>query len=304
MPRTARIKTYNSIFHIMCRSISEIDLFKDENDKTRYLTIIKKYQMIYIFKVYGYCLMDNHVHLIIDANGSDISKVMHSINFSYAQYFNRIHERHGHLFQDRFKSKIIKDERYLLTLSAYIHNNAVDISAYRTCPQNYPFSSLGIYLGLWKDKFKLVDESFVMSFFGKNSKETKNHYISLVLKCNDKEFKDNLEFEDEVTEYKGERVLLIRNYKEEDIINFISSKLNISKISLCMKYSRSLVYARALLVILMRSLCNFSCSNICRLLGNITQARVSKLSSTGVSLLEKDDNFKYLVEEFIHQYAA
>lgn len=65
------------------------------------------YQENYGFKVYGFCLMDNHAHFIIDVNGADISNIMHSINFKYAQVYNRKHKRHGHLFQDRFKSKIV-----------------------------------------------------------------------------------------------------------------------------------------------------------------------------------------------------
>ena len=60
--------------------------------------------------------MDNHAHLLIDANGADISKVMHGINFSYAMYFNKKYEREGHLFKDRFKSKIVDDDRYLKTV--------------------------------------------------------------------------------------------------------------------------------------------------------------------------------------------
>ncbi|EYE87421.1 hypothetical protein Q428_13335, partial [Fervidicella metallireducens AeB] len=108
MPRLARQKKEDAIFHVMARSISEVDLFKDDEDKLNYLALVKKYQKTYEFRVYGYCLMDNHLHLIIDANGADISRIMHSINFSYAQYFNHRHKRHGHLFQDRFKSKMVK----------------------------------------------------------------------------------------------------------------------------------------------------------------------------------------------------
>ena len=77
MPRMARVKTDDSIFHIMCKSISEVNLFKDDDDKKKYLSLIKKYKVLYNFKLYGYCLMNNHSHLMIDANGSDISIVMH-----------------------------------------------------------------------------------------------------------------------------------------------------------------------------------------------------------------------------------
>ena len=93
MPRKPRVKTDDSIFHIMCKSISEVTLFRDNEDKNKYLFLIKKYKTLYNFKIYGYCLMDTHSHLMIDANGSDISKVMHGINFSYAMYFNRKYKK-------------------------------------------------------------------------------------------------------------------------------------------------------------------------------------------------------------------
>ncbi|WP_123054375.1 transposase [Clostridium sp. JN-1] len=109
--------------------------------------------------------MDNHLHLIIDANGADISKIMHDINFSYAQYFNGMHKRHGHLFQDRFRSKIVKIERYLFALSAYIHNNPTDIGRYENSPEKYYFSSLPVYLGIRHDPFELVDDGFVLDLF-------------------------------------------------------------------------------------------------------------------------------------------
>jgi REP element-mobilizing transposase RayT len=183
MPRMARVKTYDSIFHIICRSISEVNLFKTNEDKLKYISLIKKYQKVHSFIVYGYCLMDNHLHMIIDANGADISAVMHSINFSYAQYFNGTHKRHGHLFQDRFKSKIIDNDLYLFVASAYIHKNAMDIITYKNCPEKYEFSSLGVYLGLRKDPFGLVSSSFVLGLFGSDPKGARERYRRFVLNC-------------------------------------------------------------------------------------------------------------------------
>lgn len=304
MPRKARLKSKESIFHVMCRSISEVELFKTDEDKLRYIGLIKKYQKIYEFKIYGYCLMSNHVHLLIDVNGADISSIMHSINFSYAQYFNKTHKRHGHLFQDRFKSKIITDDRYLFTVSAYIHNNPVDIEEYKECPEEYEFSSLAIYLGLRYDPFDLVSTSFVLSLFGRNPKSARERYKRFVLNCSDKYLKPEVEFEDEETEYKSNRKILARNHKPEDIIDYIAEKMNISKLKLHMKNSREAVEAKAILVLLMRSLCNHKCSKICSILGNITQSRVSRLCSIASELIEKNEKHRLLVEEFINQSVA
>lgn len=304
MPRMARQKSYDAIYHIMARSISEVDLFKDDEDKLVYLSKIKKYQKLYEFRVYGYCLMDTHLHLIIDANGSNISQVMHSINFSYAMYFNRRHKRHGHLFQDRFRSKIITDERYLFAASAYVHNNPMDIPLYETCPEKYKFSSLAIYIGLRQDPYELVEDGFVKGLFGNNPKAAREKYIKFVYKCEDKKFKQEVEFENEETEYRSGRKILVRDFKPENIVEFIASKMNIPEKALCMKGSKGLVDAKAMTVVLMRSLCNFKCTAICNILGNITQVRVSKLSSIGIDLIIKDKKYTGLMEEFLRSYAA
>ena len=305
MSRTFRLKSDSSIYHIMCKSITEVDLFKDADDKKKYLSLIKKYKILYDFKLYGYCLMDNHLHLIIDANGSDISKVMHGINFSYAMYFNKKHKREGHLFRDRFKSIIIANERYLKTLSLYIHNNPTDIVEYKNCPEKYGFSSLAIFLGKRRDFFKLIDYKFIMSLFGNSLKNARKNYYTLVFRGNEEKLKEEIEFEfkDEKTEYKSDRKILIRNFKPEDITEFIASKLNISKVLLYMKYSRKLVNAKALTVVLMRSLCNFKSCDISNTFGNITQARVSKLSTIGIDLIGTDEKYENIVDDFIKSYA-
>jgi len=303
MPRKARVKTDQSIFHITCKSISEVNLFKDVEDKEKYLFLIKKYKKLYKFKIYGYCLMDNHSHLIIDANGADISKVMHGINFSYVMYFNKKYKREGHLFKDRFNSKVINNEKYLKIVSLYVHNNPTDICGYEDCPEKYAFSSLGIFLGKKRDPFRLVDCGFVMSLFGNSIKSARKNYYNLIFRCNEEKLKEEIEFENEETEYKSERKIIIRNFKPEDIVEFVTSKLNISKSKIHMKYSRSLVEVKALIVVLMRSLCNFRYSDICNVIGNITQARLSKLSTIGIELIGTKEEYRNIVEDFIEYYA-
>lgn len=303
MPRAARVKTDDSIFHIMCKSISEVTLFRDDDDKKRYLLLIKKYKTLNNFKLYGYCLMDNHAHLMIDANGCDISKIMHGINFSYAMYFNKKYKREGHLFKDRFKSKIVNSDRYLRTLSLYMHNNPTDIVEFKDSPEKYIFSSLSIFLGKKADSFALVDYVFVMSLFGTNIKSARKNYYDLLFRCNIEKLEQEMEFEDEKTDYNSERNILVRNFKADDILEFVSSEMNISKIHLYTKYSRKFVHAKALAVVLMRSLCNFNSKDISSMLGNITQARISKLSTIGISLIGTEEKYENIFNDFIKYYA-
>ncbi|MBU3188468.1 transposase [Clostridium bowmanii] len=303
MARMARLKAADAIFHIMCKSISEVDLYRDSEDKEKYLSLVKKYKDLYKVKIYGYCLMDNHVHLLVDSNGSDISKVMHGINFSYATYFNKKYKRDGHLFKDRFKSKIVDNESYLRTVSLYIHNNPTDIGKFKDCPETYAFSSLGIYIGKRRDHFNIIDYGFVMGFFGNNLDTARKNYISLVLGNTDEQLKDELEFKGEKTEYRSGRIIIERNFTSEDVLKFIASKMNISELHFHRKYSRKLVGVKALTVVLLRGLCNFKFSDISSTLGNITQARISQLTSIGIEMIGTDKKYESIIEEFIESYA-
>ncbi|MCR1972385.1 dnaA protein helix-turn-helix [Clostridium cochlearium] len=303
LPRSARIKTDNSIFHIMVRSISEINLFQTDFDKKQYLNFIKFYQNIFHFKVYAYCLMNNHGHLIIDANGADISKIMHGINLKYSLNFNKRYKRHGHLFQDRFKSKIIDTEKYLITASAYIHNNPVDIQRFSKHPEKYKFSSLAVYLGLKKDPFKIVDEDFVMQFLGNNSKTARKNYINLICMSNNEKSINSFNFQYEKTLYNSERKPIIRDCTPEDIINFVSEQTGVDKIKFYIKNNRKTLKIRALAVILMRGFCDFKCSNICEALGNITQSTVSNMCKLAIDTIDQDENFRRIMYNFVKTYA-
>lgn len=304
MPRIARKKSIEAIYHVMSRSISEVDLFKDDYDKLVYLAKVKEYQDLYRFRVYCYCLMDNHAHLMIDANGADISKIMHAVNFSYALYFNKKHKRHGHLFQDRFKSKIINDERYLLNATAYIHNNTADLDEYVECPEKYKFSSLSVFLGIRNDPYGLIDNRFISNLFGMNSGQLRNQYKEMVKMSNDKEFAAEIEFANEGTEYRSLRKVLVRNFEMNSVIQFVTDKFRVNKEIIFFKRHEQFLHVRALTVVLLRSLCDMSSKEICDSMGNITQAGISKLCSRGIKLINNHVEYAQMVNDFIESYRA
>ena len=298
MPRVARLKDENSIYHIMIRSISEIILFKEESDKLKYLSLIKKYQIKYQFKVYAYCLMDNHGHLLIDINGGDISKVMHSINFCYAMYFNRKYNRHGHVFQDRFKSKIVKDDKYLLTVSAYIHNNPKDIVKYSDKLEEYRFSSFGDYIKN-DNEFEIVDKSFLEDMLNLSNKKNIENYLKLVYKCDDLDKDVDVEFEVSETEYRSERRIIARDNDPEVIINHVIKYTGTDKRLIYVKNNKESTTPRAICAFMMRCFCNYTQREICSVIGNITQSRVSKLCSIGLNKILNDNRYKGIIEDFI-----
>ncbi|NOH15075.1 transposase, partial [Clostridium cochlearium] len=256
------------------------------------------------FKVYAYCLMTNHGHFIIDSNGADISKIMQGQNLSYAINFNKINKRRGPLFQDRFKSKIVDTQRYLITLSAYIHNNVLDIKGYEKCPEKYKYSSLKVYLGLEKDDTGLLDEAFIMQYFSNNVKEARENYAKLVYICDDEKIKKELEFQDEKTEYRSERKIIVRNFEPDEILKFIEKETGINQVMYHIQKTQNSKIVKALACLFMRSFCNYRCKDICKVLGNITQSSISRLCSIGVELISTEDKYKDLMNKFISEYSS
>lgn len=297
MPRVARQKTNDSIYHVMCRSISEVKLFKSSDDKLEYIKLIKKYQTIYRFRIYCYCLMGNHAHLILDSNGADISQIMHGINFSYAQFFNRKYKRHGHLFQDRFLSKVIETDRYLITASAYIHNNPIEMKQYKNCPEKFKFSSLGVFLGLSRDPFELIDADAILALFGKNLATARKEYYDFVMRCNPNK-KEEFEFKNEGTQYNKQVLRPQRNVDLSKIITYVCNVMEIPANLMNVKYNSKLNHAKALIVMLMKAYGNKSTSKIADLLGNITESSVSRLLKVGLNLYESNQHFCNCYKKF------
>jgi putative transposase len=301
MPRIARIKNDSSSYHIMVRGGSETPLFRNDEDKEKYLKIIKKYQPIYMFKLYAYCFMTTHAHFILDPLGADISKIMHSINLSYAIYFNRRYDRHGHVFQDRFKSKIISSQKYLLVLSAYIHNNVKDMKEYQNNIEKYKYSSLGVYLNIHDDAYAILDTTYILQQFGNTKLKSLERYVEFISRYsenNNSSFGDEYEFKNDGTEYRSERVILTRNYSPEKIIAFISNYIGVP-FSINIKYNHKNLEFKALSVVIMRSLCNYKLKEIGAVIGNVTLSNVCQLSEKGLKLITQDARYKEIINELI-----
>lgn len=304
MPRTARVKSYDSIYHIMCKANAGGPLFIDKADKERYLFLVRKYMKKHLFKVYAYCLMTTHLHMIIDCNGADISDIMHGINQCYAQYFNIRYQRNGHVFQDRFKSKIIMDDRYLITCSAYIHNNVTDIKGYKQCPEKYYYSSLGAYLGLRKDAYGILDSSYIMGFFGSDAAVARSRYYKLVMSRKNPELIKEFEFIGEKTDYRSERKVLVRDMDPDKLINFVMEYTGVDVKLFKAKSRRDATESRALAAFLIRCYCNFRYKQICEVLGGLTLSRISDLVNIGLELTESNPRYKNIALDFLKQYKA
>jgi REP element-mobilizing transposase RayT len=147
----------------MSRGVSKQTIFYEDSDCEKYLDVLMKLKGIYEFRVYAFCLMGNHVHLLIDEKEEDISVIMQSLNTTYASWFNRKYNRYGHLFQDRFKSKPVEDKSYLKSLVRYIHFNPIRSGKSKTL-RSYRYSSYNEYIS---EENYLVDTDFIWNLLGK-----------------------------------------------------------------------------------------------------------------------------------------
>jgi len=155
MPRETRKESGTGIYHVMMRGINRQDIFEEQEDYVRMLMNMQ--QMLEpldeignrqppLCTFYAYCLMSNHVHLLIKTHQEDIGATIKHLAVMYALYFNRKYSRAGHLFQDRFKSEPVNDMAYFTVLLRYIHQNPVKAGLVERIG-DYQWSSWGEYTG-------------------------------------------------------------------------------------------------------------------------------------------------------------
>ena len=165
MPRHARKKTDSGIYHVMLRGINRQQIFLESEDYALFLEVLRECKALSGFKLYVYCLMGNHVHLLIRAEYEDVSVVMKRIGIRFVQRINRRYGRTGHLFQDRYKSEAVQDDAYFLNLVRYIHQNPVKAGLAASAGE-YTHSSYRDYVSQSSDPltdtgflFELIDRS-------------------------------------------------------------------------------------------------------------------------------------------------
>lgn len=177
MPRKTRIQFPGAIYHVMCRGNNRETVLGSNNDKKLYLHLLDKYKQRYDFKIYAYCIMSNHVHLLIETGTTPLSKIMQGIQQSYTQTYNKRYDRTGHVFQQRYKALLCDKESYLLQLVKYIHYNPVEACIEEGL--DYKWSSHKDYL--YASEKSLVEVKFVLETLGNNNlKQGLKEYIKFM----------------------------------------------------------------------------------------------------------------------------
>jgi putative transposase len=176
MPRQARLDIPGALHHIMVRGINKMTVFKDERDKALFLERLGQNILEGQSSIYAWVLMDNHAHLLLKSGTHGISDVMRKLLTWYAQYYNRVHRRTGHLFENRYKSILCEEETYLLSLVSYIHLNPVRANMVRTMKEldEYPWSGHSAIIG--KVSRPWMDIEHVLAAFGTKKRAARNIY--------------------------------------------------------------------------------------------------------------------------------
>lgn len=160
MPRKSRKKSATDIYHIIMRGINRQVIFEDSGEYSRFLHTLQKYKEQCGYEIFAYCLMPNHIHLLMRVGLEPLEQVMRRICGSYVYWYNAKHERIGNLFQDRFKSEAIENDSYFLTVLRYIHQNPIK-AGLASRVEEYPWSSINEYC----DKPTIIDVNFGLAYF-------------------------------------------------------------------------------------------------------------------------------------------
>lgn len=188
MPRHFRVKSGTDTYHIMIRGINKEEIFKDISDRRKFLKTLKNTKEKYQYYIYAYCLMNNHVHLLINDSQKNISNILQSLLITYAIYFNKKYDRVGHVFQNRYNSKCVENLEYLLNVVRYIHRNPENANIEKT--EKYEWSSYKEYIY----SSSLVDTEYVLNFFDNDIIDSKKKFKEFNLAYM-KNYQDDLEYE-------------------------------------------------------------------------------------------------------------
>ena len=165
MARRPRLFAPALLYHVIVRGNQRQKTFLSDQDYQAYLARLAKYRKKYDYSLYAYCLMPNHVHLLLESSDQPLAKFMQGLQQSYSQYFNLRHRKVGHVFQGRYKAIICEKDEYLLELIRYIHLNPVRAEMVKR-PEQYRYSGHRVYLD--GKRTDVLDPTRVLGLFGSN----------------------------------------------------------------------------------------------------------------------------------------
>ena len=177
MARKPRLHVPGGLYHVILRGNAQQDIFFADADREAFYTLLQEGVTRFGYRVHGFCLMRNHVHLVLQAGEAPLSRALQNLAFRYTRHVNQTRERVGHLFQGRYKALLVDAESYLLELVRYIHLNPVRARIVRD-PARHPHSGHLGYLG--KRHFTFLTTDWVLSQFDRRPGIARRRYARFV----------------------------------------------------------------------------------------------------------------------------
>jgi len=229
MARALRIQFEGALYHITSRGNEKREIFNDDADRLRFLEVLKLSLDIYQVLLYCYVLMDNHYHLLVETPKGNLSEFMRRFNITYISYFNKRHNRIGHLYHGRYKGILVDKESYLTILSRYIHLNPTKVKEVIDRPakekeeylKEYPWSSLSGYINGDK-KLPFINYSFILAEYGGDNVDGRINYLKEIhrdiaggLEIKDKIVSQSILGRDRFVEWVRKKFVKGEEYKRE-----------------------------------------------------------------------------------------
>ena len=180
MPRQARLDAPGTLHHVMIRGIERTDIFRDDKDREHFLSRLGEIGEATGTRIVAWVLMDNHVHLLLFSGSLGLPKFMRRLLTGYAMWFNRRHQRAGHLFQNRYKSIICEEDPYLLELVRYIHLNPLRSHVVKDLGEldRYRWSGHGVLMGKVRQDWQ--EKEYVLNQFGRGGRQSVRTYRKFI----------------------------------------------------------------------------------------------------------------------------
>ncbi len=178
MSRPLRLEISGGIYHVTSRGDRREDIYECDEDRNEWLAILGKTCVRYNWKCHAYCLMGNHYHIVIETAEANLSTGMRHLNGVYTQYYNRHHDRVGHVFQGRFKGILVERDEYLLELARYVVLNPIRAKMTKNI-NSWEWSSYSTVIG--KNQAQpWLDTDWILSCFSKQRKRAIERYVDFV----------------------------------------------------------------------------------------------------------------------------
>jgi len=255
LPRPLRLYSISKVYHIILKGIDDQDIFYDDRDRKFFLKQILESKSEFKYIVYAYCLMGNHVHMVIKSQDAFLSKSIQSLLVRYVHYFNKKYNRSGPLVKNRFNSKKVENLQYFIDVCIYVHRNPEMAGIELT--QNYKWSSYKEYVG----KSRIINKNALLHYFDDDVKKFVEYTIKTV---NERKIEDYIEYE------------IIGKLNDDQLIEIIMDKFRISSISDVPKFFKNKGGEEL-----------EQCINIIKNIQGINKNQVARVTRLGRSVVER-----------------